>query len=154
MKVSLLYISIICAFFFTYRCILYFTYSTVCSPNVCHCVNHSVFQCLSQYIILFYNGFNINDHYIHYYKNVFAHRYITTISTFQLSCSEYTNAHAQLNTTWLARLMNTLMKMGSNSRSNLYSRGDSFFTVSEDINSILVDQNFTTNVTGMVIESL
>ena len=27
--------------------ILYFTYSTVCSPSVCHCVNHSVFQCLS-----------------------------------------------------------------------------------------------------------
>ena len=57
--------------------ILYFTYSTVCSParsSVSHCVNHSVFQCLSQYTILLYNGFNINNHYVHYYKNVFAHK--------------------------------------------------------------------------------
>ena len=25
-------------------------------------------------IILLYNGFNINNYYIHYYKNVFAHK--------------------------------------------------------------------------------
>ena len=52
--------------------ILYFTYSTACSPtrsSVCHCVNHSVLQC---YIILLYNG--INNYYIHCYKNVFAHK--------------------------------------------------------------------------------
>ena len=28
-------------------CILYFTYSTVCRSSICHCVNHSVFKCLS-----------------------------------------------------------------------------------------------------------
>ena len=55
MKVSLLYISIIYAliiilFHLQMMSILYFIYSTVCSPtrsSVSHCVNHSVFQCLS-----------------------------------------------------------------------------------------------------------
>ena len=46
----------------------------VCSPSVCHFVNHSVFQCLSWYVILLYNGFNINNYYIHYCKIVFAHK--------------------------------------------------------------------------------
>ena len=38
---------------------------------------------------------NINNYY---YKNVFAHKFY--YSTF-FPCSEYTNAHAQLNFTWL-----------------------------------------------------
>ena len=48
MKVSLVYINylyILCLL--QMMSILYFTYSTVCSPSVYHCVNHSVFQCLS-----------------------------------------------------------------------------------------------------------
>ena len=41
---------------------------------------------------------NINNYY---YKNVFAHNYnIICTNPFQLPCSEYTNAHAQLNFTW------------------------------------------------------
>ena len=60
MKVSLLYMNYLCILFHLQMIsILYFTYRTVCSPSVSHCVNHSVFQCLSQYIILLYNGFNI-----------------------------------------------------------------------------------------------
>ena len=51
MKVSLVYINYLCILFnLQMMSILYFTYSTVCSPtrsSVCHCVNHSVFQCLS-----------------------------------------------------------------------------------------------------------
>ena len=82
MKVSLLYISIIyeliiILFHLQMMSILYFTYTTVCSPtrgSVSHCVNNSLFQCSSQYIILLYNGFNINKFYIHYYKNVFPHK--------------------------------------------------------------------------------
>ena len=40
------------------------------------------------------------------------------LTPFQLPWSEYTNAHAQFH---VARLMNTLMKMAYNSRSNLCS---------------------------------
>ena len=44
-----------------------------------------------------YNGFNINNYYIHYYKNVFAHKryyYAPMQQALSLPCSEYTNAHA------------------------------------------------------------
>ena len=57
------------------------------------------------------------NNYIHYYKNVFAHKFAyeqQALSPFQLPCSEYTNAHAQLNS--------TPTKMASNSRSILCSR--------------------------------
>ena len=55
MKVSLLYIStiyelIIILFHLQMMSILDFTYRTVCSPtrsSVSHCVNNSLFQCLS-----------------------------------------------------------------------------------------------------------
>ena len=93
MKVSLLYVSIIYAFFQLHLqivSIFYFTSRTVCSPTrsgVCHCINHSVFQCLhSQWLY----------YYIHYYKNVFAHEcycyaYDSNSFSFLASVLEYTN---------------------------------------------------------------
>ena len=88
MKVSLcIYQLFMHSFHLQMMSILYFTYSTVCSPSVCHCVNHSVFQCL-------YNGFNINNYYIHYYKNVFTHKRYYDSNATSNPCSEYTNAHA------------------------------------------------------------
>ena len=39
-----------------------------------------------------YNGFNINNYYIHYYKNVFAHKryyYANATSTFSFSASMF-----------------------------------------------------------------
>ena len=113
MKVSLLYILIIYAlivilFYLQMMCILYFTYSTVCRSSVSHCVNHSVFQYLSKYIRI-YN--------IRYYKNVFAHNcyyYAYDSNAFVLGC-------VCLNKFHVARLINTLMKMAFNSRSNLCS---------------------------------
>ena len=73
MKVSLLYISIIyeliiILFHLQMMSILCFTYRTVYSPtrsSVSHCVKNSNA----------YNGFNINKFYIHYYKNVFPHKF-------------------------------------------------------------------------------
>ena len=106
MKVSLLYILIIyeliiILFHLQIMSIFYFTYSTVCRPQEVVSVTLST---------TIHNGFNINNYYIHYYKNVFAHNFYyyaydsnttSTISSFQLPCSEDTNAHAQLNSTWL-----------------------------------------------------
>ena len=43
----------------------------------------------------------------------------TSTFSFSASWSEYTNAHAQLK--HVSRLMNTLIKIASNSRSNLCS---------------------------------
>ena len=48
------------------------------------------------------------EYYIHYYKNVFSHKFYYYAYVFQcnkhfllLQCSGYTNAHAQLNSTKL-----------------------------------------------------
>ena len=56
---------------------------------------------------------------VHAYKNLFAHKfyyyaYDSNIARTSLF-SQDTNAHEQLNSTW-PRLMNTFMKMASNSR--------------------------------------
>ena len=58
-------------------------------------------------ILSVYHGFNINNYYAHCFKNVFAHElyyyaYDSNVAgsflflSKQLSCSEDTNAHAQL----------------------------------------------------------
>ena len=47
--------------------------------------------------------------------------YLLTNFITMFPCSEDTNANAQLNSTCMAQLMNTLMNMASNSRSNLCS---------------------------------
>ena len=96
-KVSLLYIpniyELIIILFHLQMSILYVTYTTVCCPtrsSVSHCVNNSLFQCLSQYI-------NIQWLYLIRFRIYF----LTNFTISALPCSEYTNAHAQLNTTWL-----------------------------------------------------
>ena len=49
LHISIIYVLIIILFHLQKMSILYFPYSTVCSPtsSVSHCVNHSVFECLS-----------------------------------------------------------------------------------------------------------
>ena len=64
--------------------------------------------------------FNINNYY---YKNVFAHKfyyYICTKYFLLFSCSEYTNAHVQLNSR--GSINEYTMKMASILRSNLCRR--------------------------------
>ena len=132
-SVFCIYVLIIFLFHSQMMYILYFTYSVVCSPtrsSVSHCVNDSIFQCLS---ILFYNPYNNNNFYIHYYKNVFGHKcyyyaYDAT-STFTFSASMFwVYKCACVIEFHVARLINTLMnihwKMVFNSRSNLCSSWD------------------------------
>ena len=80
MKVSLLYLCV------DYHSLsltddVYSLFHLVCSPtrsSVSHCQPFSI----PMLIILLYNGFNINNYYIHYYKNVFAHKcYYYTYAT-------------------------------------------------------------------------
>ena len=62
------------------------------------------------------------------------------------SDAKNTNTHAQFNSMWLDYLSKWRL---IRDQISLY-----FFIVSADIISILVDQNFTMNATGMMLESL
>ena len=85
--------------------IFYFTYSFVTRSSASLCVNHSAFPAVLiivyNIILSVYHGFNINNYYAYNFKNVFAHKlyyyaYVAGSFSKQLSCSEDTNAHAQL----------------------------------------------------------
>ena len=63
--------------------------------------------------MVYWHGFNINNYYAHYFKNIFAHKlyyyaydsnvgYVPGSFKKTASCFEDTNVHAQL-----AKLMNT-----------------------------------------------
>ena len=118
MKVSLLYISIIYALIIILFHLLFSISFTALSAVLQEVVSVTVstIQYSNAYhsiiIILLYN--------IHYYKNVFAHNcyYYAYDSNAFTSVFQYVcviKFH-------VPRLMNTLMKMASNSRSNLCSR--------------------------------
>ena len=88
--------------------------------SMCSNAYHSII------IILLYNGFNINNYYIirMYFITMFMIP-MQQVSPFQVQCSCAIKFH-------VAQLMNTLMKMASNSSSNLCS-----FIVSNAIGMVL-----------------
>ena len=73
-------------------------------------------------IILLYNGFNINNYYIHY---CICSQILLLCSTFSFSGSVFWGYKCACAIKFhVARLMNTIRKMASNSRSNLCRRWD------------------------------
>ena len=92
----------------------------------------------SIYIILVYNGFKINDYYIHYCKDVFVHYYAydsNATSTFSFHVQRILCAGTFKFTYTYENGVHFDIK-------SLQSLGLSSFIVSEDIISILVDQKF------------
>ena len=85
--------------------IFYFTYSFATRSSGSLCVNcsafHAVLIVVYNIILSVYHGFNMNNYYAHYFKNVFAHKlyyyaYDSNIAgsfSKQLSCSEDANTH-------------------------------------------------------------
>ena len=80
---------------------------------------------------------------------VFAHKfyYYAALTPFQVPCSEDTNTHAQLNSTWLDHL-----GKWRPIRDQIFAVVETVFF--EYIISVIVDQNFTMNAIGMVLESV